>query len=220
MLLDKAGEVEKDPFPHLVLENALPNEYYNALLASRPTPDEIIRGREVGPNQRIDLPTEYAKRDLWPLWRSFCTVHSSPEFVEKICQVFGIEVPKTFTIRCQPGLNTPSPTLSRVRGPHLDNPKELFAGLFYMPTDFDGGDLEIYRWKEGPKKFHGKLEVEDECVELVKTIKYRPNTLVMFLNTINSLHGVTPRKSDHYRNLVNICVDVPQPLFVVGHGRY
>ena len=35
------------------------------------------------------------------------------------------------------GVNTPSDTKSRVRGPHLDNPRELVAGLLYMP---DGDD--------------------------------------------------------------------------------
>lgn len=220
MLLDRAGVVETDPFPHLVIENALPDDYYERLLETRPAPDEILRGRVVGSNQRVDLPTELATRALEPVWRKFCTYHSSSEFAEQICKVFGVSVPKRYMIRCQPGLNTPSPTLSRVRGPHLDNPCELFAGLFYMPTDDDGGDLEVYRWKDGPKKYHGKLEVEDECVELVKTIKYQPNTYFMFLNTANSLHGVTTRKSDQYRNLVNICVDVPEPLFKVGHGRY
>jgi hypothetical protein len=32
MLLDRAGVVETDPFPHLVIENALPNDYYERLL--------------------------------------------------------------------------------------------------------------------------------------------------------------------------------------------
>jgi hypothetical protein len=34
------------------------------------------------------------------------------------------------------------------------------------------------------------------------------------------LHGVTPRQSQHYRNLVNIMYDGPSPLFTVGHGKY
>lgn len=218
MLLDRVGKVETDPFPHVVIENALEENYYKRLLETRPKPHEILRGRELGPNQRLDLPTDLATTILSPIWRSFCIHHSSPRFADKAFNLFGVR-PEKYTIRCQPGLNTPSPGLSRVRGPHLDNPRELMAGLFYMPTD-EGGDLEIYRWRDGPRKFHGKLEVEDSCVELVKTIKYSPNTYVMFLNTENSLHGVTPRKSDQFRNLVNICIDVPEPLFKIGHGRY
>ena len=89
-----------------------------------------------------------------------------------------------------------------------------------MAQDEDGGDLEIYKWNDKPRKFHGKLEVDEDCVEWVKTIPYKPNTYVMFLNTENSLHGVTPRQSDKYRRLVNVIGDSDRPLFKVGHNGY
>lgn len=218
MLLDRVEKVETDPFPHVVIENALESSLYNGLYKTRPSPQEILRGRPYRENQRIDLPTEIAITALHPLWREFCFYHASNDFFEKAKKVFGFPQEKA-ALRCQPGVNTPTGSASRVRGPHLDNPRELYAGLFYMPSDEDGGDLEIYRWKEYPR-FYGKLEVEDECVELVRTVKYRPNTFVMFLNTKDSLHGVTPRKSDNFRFLVNVIADVPEPQFFVGHGRY
>ncbi len=218
MLLDRVSKVETDPFPHVVIENALEESYYQRLLETRPSMLEILCGRSYVENQRLDLPTELAITKTHPLWREFCSYHSSPEFFRKAKSVFGFEQEKA-SLRCQPGINTPTKKESRVRGPHLDNPRELYAGLFYMPTDEDGGDLEIYRWN-GEKKFHGKLEVEDDCVELVKTVKYRPNTYVMFLNGPDALHGVTPRKSDKPRFLVNVIADVSKPLFVIGHGRY
>lgn len=218
MLLDRVERVETEPFPHVVIENALEPSYYDRLYKTRPSPQEIIRGRPYRENQRIDLPTELAVSTLHPLWREFCAYHASNEFFEKAKKVFGFRQGKA-SLRCQPGINTPTEKTSRVRGPHLDNPRELYAGLFYMPSDADGGDLEIYKWS-GTPKFHGKLEVDDGCVELVRTVKYRPNTYVMFLNTRDSLHGVTPRKSDNFRFLVNVIADVSDPQFVVGHGRY
>lgn len=119
---------------------------------------------------------------------------------------------------CQPGVNTPQTTRSRVRGPHLDNPIELYAGMLYMGEG--EGDLEIYRQVK-PLVFHGKLEIEDDCVEVVSTVKYQPNTLVFFLNTPKSIHGVTYRNpTDKCRRMVNFIGEMRQPLFKVGHGRY
>jgi len=219
MLLDKVREVLYDPFPHVVIENALDKTYYEDLVRTQPTPQEILRGRPYTSNQRLDLKTGLALTELHSIWREFVAYHISDEFVEKARRVFGFSEDRVFT-RCQPGLNTPSINSSRVRGPHLDNPSELYAGLFYMGSDDDGGDLELYKWNDKPKRFHGKLEVEDECVGLVKTVPYRPNTYVMFLNTDKSLHGVTPRKSKHFRRLVNVIGDVDRPLFKVGHNQY
>lgn len=218
MLLDRVEKVFSDPFPHVVIENALPEDYYRRLIEEIPSPEQIVLGRPVGKNQRIDLPTELAMVGLSPIWRKFCALHVSNDFYLKACKVFGIQ-PVPARLRCQPGINTPTDQLSRVRGPHLDNPCELYAGLFYTPLDEDGGNLEIYRWK-GERRFHGKLEIHDDCVELVKTIPYKANTYVMFLNSDKAIHGVSARKSDSYRRLVNVIADVQDPLFVVGHGRY
>jgi hypothetical protein len=217
MLLDNASRVFKEPFPHVVIENALKRDFYDELVRTQPSPEEIIRGQPYGSNERIDLPTEFT-RELDPLWREFCGFHVSKAFLEKVYEVFDGFIPPVESVgmRCQPGLNTPSEDLSKVRGPHLDNPLELYAGLFYM--DADGANLEMYKWKE--RKFYGKLEVPEECVERVKTVICRPNTYVMFLNTDKSLHGVTPRKSANFRRLVNIVGDADRPLFMAGHNGY
>jgi hypothetical protein len=224
MLLDRVKEVFKDPFPHVIVENALPETYYEALVKSRPSMWQILNGRSFGPNQRIDMRTQDALKLDAP-WDEFIAAHISSEFFNRAMELFYDPAFELFegwdgnaSLRCQPGINTPSPTLSSVRGPHLDNPSEIYAGLFYMPVD-EGGDLEIYRWA-GEKKFHGKLEVQRECVELVKTVPYKPNTYVMFLNTPDALHGVTPRQSKNPRYLVNVIADANKPLFRVGHNNY
>jgi len=108
---------------------------------------------------------------------------------------------------CQPGINTPVLTSSSVRGPHVDNPVEIFGGLFYLkdPNDDAGGDLEIYKIKTKPL-FVNKAELLNiEDLELAKTVKYSENCLFFFLNTDKSIHSITKRKKTNYtRNLVNI----------------
>ena len=61
----------------------------------------------------------------------------------------------------------------------VDSSQEIYAGLLYMRKDEDkssGGGLLIY-----------------DKEEVVKTIPYRRNVFVMFLNTGVSSHGVEPR---------------------------
>ena len=55
-ILAKGGWVQSYPFPYLVIENALPDSLYDALLKSRLPPDEIIGNRVTQDNQRVDLP--------------------------------------------------------------------------------------------------------------------------------------------------------------------
>jgi hypothetical protein len=219
-LLLRKADVLTDPFPHTVIKNALEPKYYETLVKTRPTPNQILRGRS-GVNQRFDMPT----RDALAYWKDFCEYHTSQSFLDDVFKLFGGPKGKAgirtngVGMECQPGINTPSPVLSRVRGVHLDNPRELYAGMLYM-GEGEGGDLTLCRWNDKPRKYYGKLEVEDECVDVVKTVKYEPNTFVFFMNGPNSLHGVTERKSDNYRLLVNVMCDLDKPLFTVGYGKY
>lgn len=108
---------------------------------------------------------------------------------------------------------------SSVRRAHVDSPDKLFTGLYYFrhPEDNSaGGDLEFYKFKGRPRGFR-VAEVEDRYVEVVKTIKYRPNTLVMFINNIRALHGVTERAVTPFpRYFFNLVGEVGKPLFDLG----
>lgn len=191
------------------------------------------------------------------IWTEFVRYHSSPEFFAQVVRVIGPEIVRTYpfleerlgkrvsdlttgirfrskadvSLDCQIGINTPPTTMSAVRGPHADAPVELFAILLYLKDQADertGGDLAIYRWRDpNVRRFVG-AEVEEADVELVKTVTYRPNTMVMFLNSDDALHGVLPRAvSSQTRRLVNIIGEVdqsiPSGLFVMpqkyGEGR-
>ena len=172
------------------------------------------------------------------IWHDFISYHTSQDFFNNLMEIFGKDIekiyPKTkllieerknnknfinhrstsnnnefeFVADCQPGINTPVQYLSSVRGPHVDNPVELLAGLFYLRDDSDqstGGDLTIYETKNRIY-FKNKAEVDNiKDLKLVKTIKYKKNQCVFFLNTINSVHAITPReKTSHKRYLTNI----------------
>ena len=59
----------------------------------------------------------------------------------------------------------------------------------------------------------GRVALPDD-IEPVAHIQYRQNTMVGFLNTVNSLHGVTPRENPtNIRRYVNIDCHVQEKLF-------
>lgn len=112
-----------------------------------------------------------------------------------------------FVSDCQPGINTPVWKESSVRGPHVDNPVELFGGLFYLKDEDDnaGGDLEIFSINKDPL-FEGKAEIANKKnLTLHSKVSYEENVFVIFLNSNKSIHGITSReKTQSTRNLINI----------------
>jgi len=175
------------------------------------------------------------------IWYDFIEYHTSLKFLQDLVNIFekdlkkyypniflsltndqnekeflkirNIEKDKSkFVIDCQPGINTPVYDKSKIRGPHVDNPVEIFGGLFYLRDDNDisqGGDLEIYD-KEGKKIFfEGKAEVKNiDCLKKVKLYEYGKNKCVFFLNSKNTIHGVSERsKTPYTRNLTNFIIE-------------
>ena len=96
---------------------------------------------------------------------------------------------------CQVSINSPVTEVSSVRGPHLDSPRKLFNALLYFrhPDDHStGGDLEFYRLKPGCLPDQPRA-IDPNLVELAHVVPYRANTLVMFINSPDALHGVSRR---------------------------
>ncbi len=113
---------------------------------------------------------------------------------------------------CQFSYNSPVKSLSSVRGPHLDSPFKLFAALLYFrhPDDRStGGDFDIYRLKEGRGMTPRPAKINPRNVELVRTVPYRANTLVLFINAPGAIHGVTQRSVTdiprRYMNFLGEC---------------
>jgi len=124
--------------------------------------------------------------------------------------------------------NTPVTTASSVRTTHIDNGDKLYSGLFYMrPADYNAiGDLTISRFKESyktPDERHALFDgpyVDDSHVDHLKTVHYDKNSAVLFINSLESLHGVTVRQpSDQSRLFMNLVGDIDLPLYKVeGNG--
>lgn len=114
---------------------------------------------------------------------------------------------------------------SLVNQAHVDLTRNLFVALYYLRNPQDtstGGDLEIYKFKHD-RPYYGFRErrVDNKHIELVKTIKYQRNVLVLFLNSIHAIHRVSSRSTtDLSRNFFFMEGRVNQPLFdLVRHER-
>lgn len=252
-----SADVVMDPYPHLVVKNALPENYYSELERTYPSisslkqlmqdaiseqPDNKKLKRTLRHlkrrNRRVNIPSAFAMKSqqITPLWQDFVSYHSSAEFFHEMVDVFGPAIEKTspkfpakessisrrgssestdVTMETLIAMNTPSWLGGNITGPHTDHPSKLFIGLFYlrMPEDEAGGDLLIYRRTE-PVTAKNLKWPKENSVQAVARVKYEPNTLVLLLNSDQSVHGVTTRKASKYpRRFVNLIAETQSRLF-------
>lgn len=177
--------------------------------------------------------------DLSAAWKTFVARHSGPEFLAEVATLFdgywdpallvaleghiiGHETERrtltgAATRRIQQDarmeINTPvRDRPSSSRGPHLDTPNRLFTCLFYLRTPEDdavGGDLLLYRWRPGAARRVDAYQLPEEAVEVVATVPYAANRLVIFPQGIDALHGVSVRHpTPHTRRYVFITAEL------------
>ena len=229
-LLGKASinELHLEPFPHLVIENALPSDYYKKINDNFPLEYFKTLENDQDNNSRKDLMIKDFNNqniNISKIWKNFIHFHSSEEFYLQVLNLFKESIiniyPNLFknyedllTIKninhLSTSVNTPVKTLSSVRDAHLDKLNKLFTGLFYLRSDNDksiGGDLNLYTWKKKISKkqkrqYSSNNVIPNDAVQLFKTIEYKANTFVIFLNSLDSLHGVSPRSiTNEYRKM-------------------
>lgn len=231
-ILSNLGPINEYPYPYAVTEYCLPEEVYTALAQTRPSWNVLACGRGEENNVRVDAPAFYMlqNKQLHPIWRDFIEYHTSHEFYLQILDRFGpffreyyphLDLKNFRTARrysgedadiyldCQIGINTPVKKKSTVSVPHLDSPKELWAGLLYMrdPADNAGGDLVVYKCLDMPKMYSKRL-IHDDGLQWVERIPYEANYLACFVNSPFSIHSVTEREiTDKPRLLVNFSLE-------------
>lgn len=184
------------------------------------------------------------------LWQEFMEANAGEEFVADIFRLFGPEIKTLYPqyaeyvdngsapgsgIRvvdqfdenmlladANIGANTPitSGQASSVRTAHVDDPRKLWAGLFYLrhPEDTsEGAEFVIYKYKDGVTPTFTRQQINMNDVEEVVRVPYQTNTLVLFLNSFNAVHGVTPRGvAPHTRMFLNIVGEAKDRHFEIA----
>lgn len=251
-VLKRARKVDivGEPFPHLVIQDALEPDFYAELASEFPTAGIILNGRiaESNRNYRYTANDVLDDQRISPRWRQFTRYHTSQDFFNEVVELFGSyiqalnpdletsaskqlgewkssvrfrEPTRDIALECQFAYGAPVAQLSRSIGPHVDREVALFAGLFYMRDDEDdseGGDLELYRFSDSQPVFEQDSRlVPDAHVTRFRSIRYARNTLVFFLHSPKSVHGVSPRSVTRFpRRHINLVGELTRKVFDIS----
>ena len=244
-----SADVRTDPFPHLLVRNAIPDELSARLLEAWPPLEAIAKGEPLGSNKRLDHTVTDVRKDpdVAPVWREFLEAQASEAFLRDALRIFKPWIDERYPqlaaefgpsfermrhgvrfaqsreeadalVDAHISVNTPvTGAATSVRSAHVDDPRKLFSGLLYLrpadDADSKGGELVLYRYRGAKRVFVSQM-IDEKLLEPVATVPYERGTLVFFLNTIDSLHGVTPRlPTPHVRKFVNLITELEKPLF-------
>ncbi len=199
---------------------------------------------DYGNNEAIRMSVKQVLGDtrISPLWREFFEYHTSVDYWRNVVRLFGPHfrrefpglemrmgrrfedwrvIPRGFSgeaevrLDCQFVMNTPVTQISSVKTPHVDLCDKVFSALYYFrdPADVsDGGDLELYAWQREPRFI--KHRVMNRDISLAKTIPYRANTYLCFVNSEKAVHGVSPRGLTQIpRRYINFIAELPIEAF-------
>ena len=159
------------PFPCFALK--LNDGYFNKIKAQFPIPEDIVLGRDLKNNILLQRGAKevLADESTAAFWRSFFTTHTSTGFLQEVVKLFGAEIQDNypqlskldlkagvrfrdsapFLLDCQFAVNTPVKKAGTVRGPHIDDPKELFGGMVYSINGRAGaGSSAAREWSRRP----------------------------------------------------------------------
>ena len=228
-----------DPCPYFYIHNALPESLYNQLAAEYPEAHMMQDGKITFQARRYRQ-HEFVEDTISTLWQEFIDYHTSQAYKDRVLSLFAPALEKYYPEYANTLISAPvTPRHSGVSGAvqmelqfvlngqqeetvrtiHLDNAKELFAGLLYMRKPEDrstGGDIQMFKSLVDNPEFTGIREVNPTQVTWAGTVPYQANTMVLFLNTKDTLHGVTPRTgADCFRRYINIDAHQDRKLFQV-----
>jgi hypothetical protein len=215
---EKVGgaEIERDPFPHLIIPDLLPEEFFRQLAETIP-----LDAFEAKDDAKSNLPVkdgdehfEAAPEEFRTAWRQFrddvVRETIAPILVdrlrvdiwEKFASLFSPEVADEMMAG---GFTSKSGRIMARRpgyslGPHSDAAHFAVTCLLYFTNadDADTGALCLYRPERRPELLttstYYPTKAEGIAVELVKEIPTRENLFVAFVNGPESLHsaGVSP----------------------------
>ena len=235
-----------DPFPHFIIENALPIDLYTRLSNSFPL-EFLLSGSSSVINDRGHT-RRFLQKDfssypqLDPLWLQFANENTNSSFFRAATEFFMQPIIDKLYSGLLPKLsklpikhrslnnqldkgslltdfqfvaNLPDSDSHTSRTPHLDNPQQLYALLYYMRDDLDtsiGGGLQLYKAKETAfSAVHQRgRSIDEDHLQEKYTLHYAPNTAIFFLNTRSSYHAVQPIYNQKLpRRSINIIGELP-----------
>ena len=198
-----SAKVELDPFPHYYLEQVFPDDFYRLMLRHMPSSD-VYENLYAVTDLKLDHFRHRDQRDMDREWtynlpqaqRVFWNLFNSWFLSEEIAQA----VLKSFS-----GVRDSWPAVSvesqfiRHRagyflGPHSDLYTKLVVLLLYLAPDDRAEHLgtSLYRPKHTGFSCPNSKHYDFADFIKVKTAPYRPNSLLAFMRSDISFHGLEP----------------------------
>lgn len=236
------AELVWEPYPHYYLERFFPDAYYQMLLSHLPA-SAIYQNLFEMTDLKLDHFRHRDQRDLsqgWTgrlpdalkdHWERFDAWFLGSEFAQAVLDSFAEPLRARFgEERSWPAVSVES-QLIRHRagyflGPHSDLHTKLVVLLVYLAPDESAGHLgtSLYRPKDPNFSCAKSVHYPFEDFVKVKTAPYRPNSLLGFLRSDVSFHGVEPLSEQDVekggRDLIQYVLYDQQAREAQLHARY
>jgi hypothetical protein len=199
------------PFPHLLVEDVFPADFYARLLNALP-PLESYRSIADAGRVAQATPDAYRQRHTIDLtrpeperfppaqrefWTGLLGWLVGERFTMFALQQFGALVGARFGDRLGDARFHPEFQLIRdftdySLGPHTDSPHKVVVLLFYLPRTAEREALgtSLYVPREPAFRCDGTRHHAREQFLRVATLPYRPNSMMAFFKSARSFHGV------------------------------
>jgi hypothetical protein len=200
-----AAPLETDPFPHVVVQPLLPEPVYRALL--RGIPPVAFFGVRDPVKQNLRVPIEFAPELSERVWRFVDEVIARdairPAVLEKFCEPLRRHYVTLFgeALRDRAAALPQAVSGGRVMlrrpgyflAPHRDPKRAMLTCLLYLakPDDSEEYGTALYRVAGDAEPSFVETyypEEHGQATELVRRVPYRPNSMVVFLNSVGA-HG-------------------------------
>ncbi|HVG18491.1 MAG TPA: hypothetical protein VNI02_05510 [Blastocatellia bacterium] len=206
----RAAEVLMEPYPHYCLENFFPPAYYRALLSHLPA-STVYQNLFDVTTLKLDHFRHRDQRDLnegWTsalpdelkdFWDRFDEWFLGHELAQAVLESFAEPLRARFGERASwPDVSVESQLIRHSAGyflgPHSDLHTKLVVLLLYLAPDESATHLgtSLYRPKDPGFSCPNSSHYPFEDFVRVKTAPYKPNSLLAFLRSDISFHGVEP----------------------------
>jgi hypothetical protein len=212
------SKLELKPYPHYYLENIFPQDYYQSLIRNLPgsgsyenlfeiTDLKLDHFRHRDQRNLNDDWTARLAGDLKQFWDNFNSWFLGPDLADAVLNSFAEPLQARFGPReSWPEVSVES-QLIRHRagyflGPHSDLYTKLIVLLIYLAPDHSAAHLgtSLYRPKDPAFTCANSTHYPFEDFVKVKTAPYKPNSMLAFVRSDVSFHGVEPLSDEDMAN--------------------
>jgi hypothetical protein len=202
-----AAPLLTDPLEHIVVDNLLPSDTYDLLLRARP-PEAFFDPRDPA-KQDLRMPFDFGPRLFTDVWSFVDEVVAlqiiRPAVLAKFEPPLARHIDEAFGDGMRERVSSLPPSRSSARlalrrpgyalAPHRDPKRSLLTCLMYLaaPGENEAYGTQLYRVIDDVEANYKQTyfpEQDGRRCELVKTVPFRPNSMLVFLNS-RGAHGAS-----------------------------